>query len=147
MCHLHKKLSDLSVRPSICLTDRWMDELHSFCLSFRQVQIHCQNQDWMQGLEVSDDFSFRIKKTLPDLTNLTGRLSSPNWGFHPQTPAPILSKSALSFPNFYYRWDKCCGGTNVRWYKRRWDKCQWHLCWWDKSCATMSRGYTIFASF
>jgi hypothetical protein len=40
------------------------------------------------------------KKTLPDLPNLIGWLSFPNWGFHPQTPAPIPSKSVLSSPNW-----------------------------------------------
>ena len=36
-----------------------------------------------------------------------------------------------------YRWDKCQGGTNVRWDKRQWDKRRWHLCRWDKSRATL----------
>jgi hypothetical protein len=39
---------------------------------------------------------FFQKIFLPDLANLTGRLSSPNWGFHPQSPAPIPSKSVLT---------------------------------------------------
>ena len=40
-------------------------------------------------------FFFR-KLFLPDLANLTSGLSYPNWGFHPQTPAPIPTKSVLT---------------------------------------------------
>jgi hypothetical protein len=45
------------VRLSVCCPST-----SSSILSFRQVQIHSQNQDWMHGLEVRDDFSFRRKK-------------------------------------------------------------------------------------
>jgi hypothetical protein len=59
------------VRPSICPFFRLSDRPSTSpsIPSFRQVQIHCQNQDWMHDLEVRDDFSFiRKKKGKKNLT-------------------------------------------------------------------------------
>jgi hypothetical protein len=123
---MKKYIFDLSVRLSV----RPSLPLLSLCL----VQINCQNSDWMQGLEVRDDLSFRRKKKekkpLPDLTNQTGRLSSPT----PQDPHShslkicsfiqlclILGGKNVMVGQMSW-WDKCHGGTNILFYNR-WDKC------------------------
>jgi hypothetical protein len=63
----------LSIRPSIPAS------LYFYLLL--QVQINCQNQDWMHGLEIRDDLNFRRKKKKK--TNLT--CPTEQVGSHPLT--------------------------------------------------------------
>ncbi len=125
--------------------------LDKFKATFR-IKIGCT----VQKLE-----TILVLEALPDLTNLTGRLSSPNWGFRPQTPTPIPSKSILSCPNwgfaprpllkvcsfiqfclskgstnvlFYYRW------TNVVVGQMSYFLQQGQMSWWDKCLILLQVG-------
>ncbi len=77
-----------SVRPSVCPSIRPSVRLPFllFCIALRQVQIHCQNGDWIHGLEVRDNFSFWMKKKLKK--NLTWPAQPNRQALIPRPPLP-----------------------------------------------------------